>query len=99
MTDDYLPLLEYDKFQSVDAFPDCGTAFGGDVRKCLPVQDAIANLFNKPGDADIREVCARLSIDALVARKDDPAWQDRKSWVWTNAPIVENSYIRAFRCR
>jgi hypothetical protein len=99
MKDDYLPLLEYDKFQSVDAFPDCGTAFGGDAGKCLPVQDAIANLFNKPGDADIREVCARLSIDALVARKDDPAWQDRNSWVWTNTPIVENSYIRAFRCR
>ena len=99
MREDYLPLLEYDSFQSVDAFPDCGTEFGGDVGKCPPVQDAIANLFNQPGEANIRELCSRLSIDVLVARKTDAAWQDPKSWVWTNPPIVANSYIRAFRCR
>ncbi len=99
MADDYLPLLEYDKFQSVDAFPDCGTEFGGDASKCPPAQNAIADLFNKPGKSDIHELCEKLSIDVLVARKDDPAWQDRKSWVWTNPPIVENSYIRAFRCQ
>lgn len=99
MRGDYLPLLEYDSFQSVDAFPDCGTEFGGDVSECPPAQDAIANLFNKPGEANIHEVCARLSIDVLVARKSDAAWQDRKSWVWTNPPLVANSYIRAFRCR
>lgn len=99
MRSDYLPLLEYDKFQSVDAFPNCGTEFGGDASRCLPVQDAIEDLFTKPGDVDIHEVCARLSIDVLVARKSDPAWQDRTSWVWTNPPLVANSYIRAFRCR
>ena len=93
------PLLEYDSFQSVDAFPNCGTEFGGDVGKCPPVQDAIANLFNKQGEVDIRDLCSRLSIDVLVARKTDAAWQDRNSWVWTNAPLVANSYIRAFRCR
>ena len=99
MREDYLPLLEYDSFQSVDAFPNCGTEFGGDVGKCPPVQDAIANLFNQPGEANIRELCSRLSIDVLVARKTDAAWQDRNSWVWTNPPLVANSYIRAFRCR
>ncbi len=99
MAEDYLPLLQYDKFQSVDAFPDCGTEFGGDASKCPPVQKAIANLFNKPGDYNIRELCSNLSIDVLVARRSDPAWRDNTSWVWTNAPIVENSDIRAFRCR
>jgi hypothetical protein len=99
MTNDYLPLLTYDKFQSVDAFPDCGTEFGGDASKCPPVQAAIADLFNKPGSYNIHELCASLSIDVLVAHKSDPAWSDRKSWVWKNSPIVENSYIRAFRCR
>ncbi|MGO8719107.1 MAG: hypothetical protein ACLQMO_07800 [Acidobacteriaceae bacterium] len=99
MMDDYLPLLAYDKFQSVDAFPDCGTEFGGDVSRCLPVQNAIANLFTKPGDTNIHAVCARYSIDVLVARRSDPAWQDKTSWVWTNRPLVANSYIRAFRCR
>jgi hypothetical protein len=99
MTEDFLPLLMEDKFQSVDAFPDCGTEFGGDASKCPPVQETIASLFNKPGDDDIHELCSRLSIDVLVARKSDPAWGDRNSWVWSNPPIVENSYIRAFRCR
>ncbi|MGH9615510.1 MAG: hypothetical protein ACRD28_02130 [Acidobacteriaceae bacterium] len=99
MRNDYLPLLEYDKFQSVDAFPNCGTEFGGDASKCPPVQTAIDTLFNKPGEVNIREVCAQLSIDVLVVRQDDPAWQDRKSWVWTNSPVVEDSYIRAFRCQ
>ncbi len=99
MREDYLPLLEYDRFQSADAFPDCGTEFGGDVGKCPPVQHAIANLFNEPGEANIRELCSRLSIDVLVARKTDAAWQDTKSWVWTNSPIIANSYIRAFRCK
>jgi hypothetical protein len=99
MKEDYLPLLEYDSFQLVDGFPDCGTEFGGDTGKCPPVQGAIANLFNKPGEANIRDLCSRLSIDVLVARKTDAAWQDRHSWVWTNPPLVANSYIRAFRCR
>ena len=99
MREDYLPLLEYDSFQSVDAFPNCGTEFGGDVGKCPPVQDAIANLFNKQGEVDIHDLCSRLSIDVLVARKTDAAWLDRNSWVWTNPPLVANIYIRAFRCR
>ena len=99
MREDYLPLLEYDSFQSVDAFPDCGTEFGGDTGKCPPIQGAIADLFNKPGDTNICGLCSRLSIDVLVARKTDAAWKDRNSWVWTNAPLVANSYIRAFRCR
>jgi hypothetical protein len=99
MREDYLPLLEYDSFQSVDAFPDCGTEFGGDTGKCPPVQDAIATLFNTTDEVNIRELCSRLSIDILVARKTDAAWQDRSSWVWTNPPLVANSYIRAFRCR
>jgi hypothetical protein len=99
MSVDYLPLLQYDKFQSVDAFPDCGTEFGGDVSRCAPVQNAIAEAFNKPGDTSIHELCSRLSIDVLVARNSDPAWKDRTSWIWKNAPIAQNSYIRAFRCR
>jgi hypothetical protein len=98
MRADYLPLLQYDKFQAVDAFPDCGTEFGGDVSQCAPVQDAISNLFNKPGNYNIHELCSRLSIDVLVARRSDPAWRDRTSWVWSNPPVIENSYIRAFRC-
>jgi len=99
MKEDYLPLLEYDSFQSVDAFPNCGTEFGGDEGACPPVQNAIAALFNQAGDANIRELCSRLSIDVLVARRTDAAWKDPQSWVWTNPPLVANAYIRAFRCR
>lgn len=98
MMDDYLPLLEYDNFQSVDAFPNCGTEFGGDISLCPPVQGLIADLFNKPGNYDIHAICRRLSIDVLVARASDPTWKDHMSWVWTNPPIVANGYIRAFRC-
>jgi len=99
MEDDYLPLLEYDSFQSVDAFPNCGTDFGGDVGKCPPVQEAIVTLFTQQGEANLHELCSRLSIDVLVARKTDAAWRRPQSWVWTNQPMITNSYIRAFRCR
>ena len=99
MTDHYLPLLMYSRFQSVDAFPDCGTEFGGDVSLCAPAQNALIDLFNKPGTYDIQNVCKQLSIDVLVARKTDPAWNDPSSWVWTNRPVVSNPYIRAFRCQ
>jgi hypothetical protein len=99
MTADYLPLLEYDKFQSVDAFPNCGTDFGGDASKCFPVQQAIAALFNTPGTYNVQQLCAKLSINVLVARRTDPAWKDPTSWVWSNSPIVANPYLRAFRCR
>ncbi|MEO6828873.1 MAG: hypothetical protein ABI164_03620 [Acidobacteriaceae bacterium] len=98
MTDDYLPLLEYDHFQAVDAFPDCGTEFGGDDSLCAPVQSAIANLFNRPDGGDVDVLCRELSIDVLVARNSDPVWKDRTSWVWKRSPIVANSTIRAFRC-
>ena len=99
MSADYLPLLMYTKFQLVDAFPDCGTEFGGDIAKCAPVQTAIADLFNKPGNYDIHQLCTQLSIDALIARESDPAWRDQNSWVWSYKPIIENSYIRMFRCK
>ncbi|MHB1865760.1 MAG: hypothetical protein ACYCPS_06440, partial [Candidatus Saccharimonadales bacterium] len=99
MTDDYLSLLMYSRFQSVDAFPDCGTEFGGNVSGCAPAQTALGNLFNKPGTYDIHKLCKQLSIDVLVARKTDPAWKDPASWVWTNRPVVGNSYVRAFRCQ
>lgn len=98
MTADYIPLLVRSKFQSVDAFPDCGTDFGGDASKCSPVQNTIAALFNSDADPNIDAICKELSIDVLVARASDPVWRDRSSWVWTNVPMVENSYIRAFRC-
>lgn len=98
MTADYIPLLVRSKFQSVDAFPDCGTDFGGDASKCSPVQNMIAALFNSDADPNIDAICKELSIDVLVARASDPVWRNRSSWVWTNVPMVENSYIRAFRC-
>ncbi len=99
MTADYISLLMYTKFQSVDGFPDCGTEFGGSTSACLPVQAVLANLFNRPGAYDIHPLCAKLSIDALVVRASDPAWQDRTSWVWSHEPIIENQYIRIFQCR
>lgn len=92
-------LLIYDPFQSVDAFPDCGTAFGGDIAKCMPVQAELAQLFDGGGSQNIHDLCRRLSIDVLIAQKDDSAWRDKSSWVWSNAPLYENDSVRAFRCR
>jgi CRISPR/Cas system-associated exonuclease Cas4 (RecB family) len=28
----------------------------------------------------------------------DPAWSDRRSWVWTQPPVFANRYVRLFRC-
>lgn len=99
MSSDNLSLLMYSRFQSVDAFPDCGTDFGGSRSDCLPVQAVLASLFNTAGTYDIHRICERLSIDALVAHASDPAWKDRGSWVWSNRPAIANPYIRIFKCK
>jgi hypothetical protein len=104
MADDYLSLLQYDKFPTVDGMPNCGADFGGSLSECLPAQTQIAAVFTDPApnaldQNNLRSLCRRWSIDVLVAQKGDPAWRDPKSWVWTQQPIVANGYIRAFRCR
>ena len=99
MASDDLALLMYSKFQSVDAFPDCGADFGGSRSDCLPVQAVLTSLFNTAGTYNIHPICEKLSIDALVAHASDPAWKDRGSWVWSNQPVIENPYIRIFKCK
>jgi hypothetical protein len=97
--DDYLALLQYDNFQSVDAFPNCGSDFGGDPAKCLPAQRELVHLFQDPSTHKIQNICRHLSINVLVATSKDPVWSDSTSWVWTHPAIVSNSFIRAIRCQ
>lgn len=99
MSADFLLFLIYDPFQSVDAFPDCGTAFGGNTAKCIPAQEKLAALFEGGPAEDMFAVCDDLSIDVLVAQNTDPAWHDKTSWIWKNIPIAANSFARAFRCK
>lgn len=98
MSSDFLPFLLYDRFQSVDAFPDCGTAFGGDTAQCIPAQLQLAHLYANGSINDMQQTCRQLSIDVLIAQNTDAVWKDSRSWVWTSTPIAANEFVRAFRC-
>jgi hypothetical protein len=98
MATDFLPFLMYDRFQAVDAFPNCGTAFGGDTALCMPAQQTLAQLFTNGSLQNMQHICHQLSIDVLIAQNTDAVWQNPQSWVWTRTPIDGNESVRAFRC-
>ncbi|ABF41852.1 hypothetical protein Acid345_2851 [Candidatus Koribacter versatilis Ellin345] len=97
----YVPSLLYSWHQTVAGVGACGTGFGGDPFECLPYQSKIVALFGsrtsvKFDDADA--VCKDLKIDVLIAQRTDRMWALRKSWVWTERPVVSTPVFRAFAC-
>ena len=87
-------MLFSDRAMATDAAPDCGAVFGGDPAPCQATQEALRHLFNSAGPSsgqtavEARALCARLDIQYLAASRHDPAWQDRRGWVWALPAIA-----------
>ncbi len=78
-------MLYSDRATIVDATPDCGAVFGGDPGPCVGIERQIQTLFSTPGQtsANARQTCGVWGAHYLAAYRDDPAWKDRRGWVWT----------------
>jgi len=77
----------------------CGAEFRGDSTGCKPMAAEIETLFHGATAEQARAVCRRYGIQYLVTRLNDPAWEERQSWVWTLNPVVADEHFRALDCR
>jgi hypothetical protein len=78
------------------------SGFGGDPALCPAALAELSSVFppaGQPAAADLAGVCRATPMAFVAAMDTDPAWNDRRSWVWTQAPAFANSYVRLFRCR
>jgi hypothetical protein len=97
----YVPNVYYARRQTVAGVSVCGTAFGGDPFVCMPLQNKILAAFNgttafKMEDAN--RLCDDLGMDVLIAERSDRMWALKQSWVWSENPLLENEYMRAYAC-
>jgi hypothetical protein len=74
----------------------CGSIMGGDPAPCSAMQSDLAPLFVSGGDID--RACDAWSIRALIAKDDDPIFQNHAAWPWTRPPLAESEHVRAVRC-
>ena len=99
-----LYLLQYSRYQAVDAFyPDCAIAFGGSMSDCRRVGPSVKSIFDpdpgySPSIADVVGVCQRLGIKVLVVTSIDPIWTNAGSWMWSSKPFVSNDFVRMYHC-
>jgi hypothetical protein len=97
----YVPNIYYARRQTVAGLAVCGTAFGGDPFACMPIQTKILAAFSgtkvfKMEDAN--RLCEDLGVDVLIAERNDRMWALKHSWVWSDDPLLENDYMRAYAC-
>jgi hypothetical protein len=74
----------------------CGSVLGGDPASCSGMQAGLAPLFLNDGDID--HACREWNIGTLIAKDDDPVFQNHSAWPWTKAPTVVTEHVRAVRC-
>ena len=80
----------------------CLSTFGGDPALCPALISELNRIYPPAGQIaapDLNGVCHALPISLIAASDTDAAWSDHRSWVWTQAPVFANSYVRLFRCR
>jgi len=45
---------------------------------------------------EIRSICDRYHVGAIVVQATDPVWNDRSSWIWRIQPSYANAMARVF---
>jgi len=94
------PAMLYSERQIVAADRKCYAIFGGDPHLCEAIQANLDGLFARAADEGrFERACESLPADVLVAADTDPAWHERRSWVWTQHALYGNAYVRFFACR
>ena len=97
-------ILVYSRYQLVDAGgPDCSTEFGGSLAQCAAVQAGLQAIFDPhTGDnsskTEVDKICQTLHVNVLVVNALDPVWKREDSWVWQDAPMIQNEFVRIYRC-
>jgi hypothetical protein len=79
--------------------PWCGAELGGDAAGCRVMAAAVDQVFEGVTAEQARATCRQYGIQYLVVRVYDPAWKDKRSWVWTLKPVVQDEEFRALDCR
>ncbi len=79
---------------------DCGAVFGGDPGPCPRTRAAMASLFVSPAPDSERavDVCREFGVNFLAAVEADPAWRDRRGWVWTLPLTASSQGFRIMNC-
>ena len=88
----------YASRRTVAADLSCNASFGGDPRECAPLVARLNALYTRPASGALRQACAELPMDVVVAKDTDGVWKDRRSWVWKESPVFANGYLRLFSC-
>jgi hypothetical protein len=79
--------------------PWCGSELGGDPTGCPAMASALDALFNDSTAEQAHSTCRQFGIQYLVTTIYDPVWKERRSWVWTLKPVVQDPEFRALDCR
>jgi hypothetical protein len=95
-------MLIYSRYQQAAADPGCVTTFGGSAAECARLQTGLQAIFDPPvgssSKAAIDTACQSLHINVLVVNALDPIWNRKDSWVWQDTPIIQNEFVRIYRC-
>ena len=63
------------------------------------MSSVLDTIYNNASAEQARTTCDKYGIQYLVVRVYDPAWRDRKSWVWTLKPVVSDDDFRSLDCK
>lgn len=89
--------LLYSERRIAAADEECFSSVAGDVRLCAPLVARLNTLYTTAPES-LDAACRDLPVDIFVAKDTDPAWADRRSWVWNTPPRYANPYYRVFAC-
>ena len=92
------PFGMYGERQTVAGGKGCLTTFGGNPDDCAPALRQLDPVFTSGTLEAFAAACRALPVDFFVAKDTDPAWHDKTSWVWTEAPLFQNSFVRIYAC-
>jgi hypothetical protein len=96
-------MLVYSRYQQAAGDPGCNTNFGGSVAECAPVQAGLQAIFDShaganSSKAEVDKICGSLHINVLLVNARDPIWDRKDSWVWQDTPMIQNEFVRVYRC-
>jgi len=96
-------MLVYSRYQQAAGDPGCVTPFGGSAAECAHVQVGLQAIFDphfggNSSKAEVDRICQSLHINVLLVNALDPIWNRKDSWVWQDTPMIQNEFVRVYRC-
>jgi hypothetical protein len=96
-------MLVYSRYQQAAGDSGCIATFGGTAAECAQVQAGLTAIFDPHSGGNISKtqvdkICQSLHIDVLLVNALDPIWNAKDSWVWQSTPIIQNDFVRVYKC-